>query len=99
MKRHEHLLFILAEEGAEVAQRASKAARFGLSDVDPNKGRLASQVLKEEMIDLIAVWGMLCREGLCEPIAPMDEPAIQAKQEKVERYLEYSRMCETLENG
>ena len=32
MTREEHLLTIVAEECAEVAQRATKALRFGLTD-------------------------------------------------------------------
>jgi hypothetical protein len=36
MNPTEHLLSCLAEECAEVAQRASKSLRFGLSEVQPN---------------------------------------------------------------
>lgn len=49
------------------------------------------------MVDLLAVWEMLCRRDQCAPIGPLDEPAIQAKQEKVEHFLDYVRSeCGTL---
>jgi hypothetical protein len=95
MTRAEHLLWILAEECAEVAQRASKAARFGLEEVQPGQALTNAQRTKAEMVDLVAVWGKLCQEGLVEPIR-IDDPGIEAKQEKIEKYLEYSRDCGTL---
>lgn len=96
MTRTEHLLSILAEECNEVAQRVSKAMRFGLSEIQPGQEKSNAERIKEEMVDLIAVWGMLCVSGCTEPIAPMDEPKIIAKQKKVEKFLEYSVECGTL---
>lgn len=94
--REEHLLTALAEECAEVAHRAAKALRFGLAEVQPGEQLTNARRLRDEMLDLFAVWGMLCRDGWCLPIAPLDGPAIEAKQEKVEEFLEYSRQCGTL---
>ena len=96
MTRTEHLLVILMEECAEVAQRCSKALRFGLEEVQANQTLTNAERLKKEMIDLVAVWGMLCKSGATEPIAPMDESLIESKQQKVEDYFELSREQGTL---
>lgn len=90
MTRTDHLLATLAEECAEVAQRVTKALRFGLDEIQPGQFKTNAERIKVEFLDLFAVWWMLCREGVLEPIAPMDEPAIERKQRKVEEYLEYS---------
>jgi len=94
MKRIEHLLWILAEESAEVAQRSSKAARFGLSEKQPgqlmtNAGRIA-----HEIHDLLGIVEMLVEAGAIA--YPNDRGAIDDKKAKVERYLLYSRQCGTL---
>lgn len=90
MTRTDHLLWILAEECAEVAQRASKAARFGLDEIQPGQTKTNSGRIKEEFIDLFAVWGMLCREGVVVPIGPNDDSPIRMKQARVEKFLDYS---------
>lgn len=59
MKRIEHLLFIIAEECAEVAQRASKAARFGLDEVQPGQDHDNMLRLWLEFNDLYAAMQML----------------------------------------
>lgn len=59
MNRTEHLLWVLAEECAEVAQRASKAARFGLDEVQPGQALTNEERLWQEMCDLCAVGEML----------------------------------------
>lgn len=96
MTRTEHLLTILAEECAEVAQEVAKALRFGPTEIMPGQPLNNAQRIKREFVDLLAVYGMLCREGVLEAAAPMDEPAIAGKQERVESYLEFSRECGTL---
>ena len=52
MTREEHLLTIVAEECNEVAQRATKALRFSLEEIEPgqefsNRERLFQEKLKE----------------------------------------------------
>lgn len=101
MTRVEHLLFILAEECAEVAQRASKAARFGLGDIEPGQDMTAAERVNGELLDLYAVAGILVREGSLDSlmdiiVRPDVARAIEAKQQKVERFLAYSRECGTL---
>ncbi len=95
MTRTEHLLLILAEECGEVAHRASKAMRFGLDETQAGHDTNADR-LRSEMIDLLAVYDMLCKEGICDPVAH-DDPGLLAKRTQVENYLEYSEECGTFE--
>lgn len=94
MTRTEHLLWILAEECAEVAQRASKAARFGLGEVQPEQAWNNAHRLVQEYADLAGVLTMLQEEGALPPIPSAQ---LQAKREKVEKFLRYSAECGTLD--
>ncbi len=49
MTRTEHLLFILAEECAEVAQRCSKAARFTLKERQA-ENKIATELTRESQL-------------------------------------------------
>lgn len=89
MTRTEHLLTILAEECAEVAQRASKAARFGMSEVQPGQGDDNKRRLEKELADLLGVAELL-ELGL-------DTSEIVAKKKKVKKYMDYARKMGTLE--
>lgn len=93
MKRHEHLLIILAEECAEVAQRATKALRFGLDEVQPGQERTNAQRIMGEMNDLFTVVEMLQRDGKL-PATPGPAERV-AKVEKIEWFLNYSRQLGT----
>jgi len=90
MNRTEHLLTILAEESAEVAQRATKALRFGLDEVQPDHVWNNRERIVQELNDLWAVAEML---GICR----VDRIAIDRKKAKVEAFLEYSKKCGTLQ--
>jgi NTP pyrophosphatase (non-canonical NTP hydrolase) len=96
MTRADHLLWILAEECAEVAQRASKAARFGLSEVQPGQEKTNAERIMEEYADLYAVVEMLINERL----VPFERiklfQGMEAKKAKVEKFLAYSQKCGTL---
>lgn len=92
MTRTEHLLFILAEECAEVTQVASKAARFGMKDGYPDQDETNAQRLAYEMADLIAVYQMLVNGRV-----KTDGTLIEAKKAKVEKFLRYSAECGTLQ--
>lgn len=93
MTRTEHLLVILMEECAEVAQRASKALRFGLGEVQPDQAETNAERLALEVDDLGAVAKML-RDA--EALRDGDPFARQFKREKVEKFLRYSAECGTL---
>ena len=90
MTKIEHLLSTLAEECAEVGQRASKALRFGLHEVQPGQSDNNVRRIEIELADVMAtaeLLGLVIRE---------DEKA--AKKIKLAKYLDYSRDLGTLED-
>jgi NTP pyrophosphatase (non-canonical NTP hydrolase) len=94
MQRTGHLLWVLAEECAEVAQRASKAARFGLTEVQPGQSHSNAERVMHEYADLVAAVEMLIEAGA---LPDLDLAAMKAaKKAKVARYLAYSQTCGTL---
>ena len=96
MNRLEHLYTILGEEGVEVAQRCSKLLRFGAGEIQPGQDLTNTERLRGEVVDLLAMVRMLADEGLIEPISDADLPAMEAKRQKVEKFLKYSRLQGTL---
>ena len=93
MNRLEHLLFIVSEEAAEVAQRASKCARFGVEDKEPGQNLTNEQRIWGEVNDLMGALELLGEQlgnfGL-------SREAINAKKAKVEQFLLYSKNLGTL---
>jgi NTP pyrophosphatase (non-canonical NTP hydrolase) len=89
MNETEHLLTILSEECAEVAQRASKAVRFGLLEIQPGQQEDNTRRLERELADLMAVAELL---GL--RIRDEDKAA---KLEKLKKFMGYSREIGKLE--
>lgn len=89
MNETEHLLVILGEECAEAAQRASKAIRFGMNDVEPGQGDTCVRRLERELAEVVAMAELL---GL--KIRDEDK---SVKKLKVELYMEYARQQGTLE--
>jgi len=94
MTRTDHLLVCLAEECNEVAQRAAKALRFGLEEVQQGQELNNGERLTREFEDLLGVFSLLMTER-CVP-AP-DESRAQSKLERFEKYLglsaEKGRLC------
>lgn len=90
MNRTEHLLTILAEECSEVAQRACKALRFGLADVQEDQDEDNQRRLEREAADVMTMFEML-------GVKIRDEDKV-AKRARVEKYLEYSRKVGTLKD-
>lgn len=95
LDRTEHLLSCLAEECTEVGQRVSKALRFGLSEVQPGQPLTNAERIVGEIVDLLAVIGMLEECGAIDtPIllrldnTMMD--ALDAKKAKVEKFMRYA---------
>lgn len=87
MNKKEYLLSCLSEECGEVTQAVSKILRFGSDDHHPdapvyetNKKRLS-----DECNDIYAVLIMLADKGIIDPI---NLDAIQAKKEKVQKYMD-----------
>lgn len=90
MNETEYLLTVLSEECAEVVQRASKAARFGLSEIQPGQNDDNRRRLERELADLMATADLL---GL----RVRDEDKA-AKIEKLKKFMDYSREVGTLED-
>lgn len=90
MNSTEHLLTKLMEECAEVAQEASKASLFGMDEVMPGQPLTNRSRILKELNDLWAVCEMLS-------LTVVDRDAVEAKKEKVERYMEYARSIGTLQ--
>lgn len=88
MDRTEHLLSCLAEECMEVAQRATKAQRFGLLEVQPEQALTNWQRIQEELTDLLAIMEMLEDSAGSMFFIPRD--GVSAKKAKVEKYMEYA---------
>lgn len=95
MTRIEYLLTCLAEEAAEVAQRATKASRFGTEEIQPGKTFTNAERIGHEMTDLVAVVEMLEAEGV--RIYYMDVIGIERKKEKVEKFYDYAIQCGTVQ--
>ncbi len=88
MTEQEHLLVILAEECAEVSQRATKALRFGLTDpkgTEPEQPFDNRTRLLIEINDLLAVIGMLFEE-----LNYNSEYLQKVKKAKIKKYLKLS---------
>ena len=94
MNHTEYLLTCLAEEAVEVAQRATKALRFGCDEVQPGQGLSNTQRIRQELNDLIAVAEMLEEADVL--VLPLEVDAIDRKKAKVAAFMEYSRSCGAL---
>ena len=75
MTKIQYLLVCLAEESAEVAQRATKALRFGLGESQPGQSLTNAERILDELEDLQIIVEMLREEGalshsLSESIQP-----------------------------
>jgi len=101
MNRTEHLLTCAAEECNEIAQRVSKALRFGLDDMQVGQGLSNAERIVQEFRDLQAVMEMLEDEFIVEPCVWIrDVQAIEEKKAKVEKYLRYAEStCGTLKEN
>jgi hypothetical protein len=96
MKRSDHMLWNIAEECAEVAQRASKAARFGLSEVQSGQEFNNSERIMHEWADLCGAIEKMMEEGLLE--MPKDfSNRILSKKKRFEEYLNISMKQGTLD--
>jgi hypothetical protein len=101
LNRKEYLLNLVQEECAEVAKRASKCIRFGVYEVRTDRTKNNLQLLAEEYLDLMTIIDML-NDELCGEFGEVfnSETAadyMEAKRDKVEKYMGYSRECGLLE--
>lgn len=94
MNRTEHLLTVLGEEGAEVAQRVSKALRFGLEEVQPGQPDDNAERIRFEVYDLIGTYMILAEEQALPPLhldAELVERFTERKRTKIETFMAISR--------
>ena len=87
MTDEQYLLTLLAEECAEVSQRATKAIRFGLEDPKGAQPGFPSnkERLLEEINDLLVVVEMLFGKNY------VDENQQNNKKEKIQKYTQLSK--------
>jgi len=87
MTNEQYLLTLLAEECAEVGQRATKAIRFGLEDPKGAQPGFSSnkERLIEEINDLLVVVEMLFGENY------VDKTQQNNKKEKIQKYTQLSK--------
>lgn len=88
MNQLQHLLAKLAEEGSEIAQIALKTTQFGPEEVMPGQPLSNFQRCHSELDDLWAIVEML--NDQYEFNYAQSRERIEAKKEKVRKYLEYS---------
>lgn len=88
MNKIEYLLTVVSEECAEVAQRASKAIRFGMTEIQPGQPEDNKRRIERELGDLMATAELL---GL-----HVHDEDKAAKIEKLKGYMDYSRRIGTL---
>jgi hypothetical protein len=95
--RREHLLTLLAEECAEVAQRASKALRFGVDEIQPGQGDSNAIRIMDELEDIRVIVELLREEGVL-PVGAIDYERFERKRAKVEKYIAYAKeKCGTIQ--
>ncbi len=94
MTRDDHLLVLLIEECAEIQHRASKALRFGLSEMQRNQERTNAERLGEEIDDLTAVLQLVRGANL---VPPASSERIGKKLVKIENYAAYSKILGRVE--
>jgi len=105
VNRIEYLLTCLAEEHVEAAQRAHKAQRFGVREIQPGQDLTNAERLVREHLEAVAVFEMLLEAGvLPKHSAITDRALIDAKKTKVLEFMRYSAKLGTLvsaqmENG
>lgn len=80
------LLTILIEEASEIQQRATKALRFGLDEIQPGQPLNNAQRLDYEIGDFVAVLRRLQAIEVSNPFAI--ETAAQAKDLKLAKYMQ-----------
>lgn len=104
MNRLEHLLTSVGEECNEIGQRASKAARFGLLEVQPGQDLDNLRRMMGEFADLCGAIELLHSEPIMgedqnarlEYLIAQLRPQIDAKKAKLEKYLLYAASVGTL---
>ena len=97
MTENEHILTCLAEECAEVAKNVSKALRFGLDDKYPEDGLPNRELIRIEMIDLLATYEMASERNLVPEICTDTiRGRMKTKQARVLKWMDYAQTQGTI---
>lgn len=86
LNKEQYLLTLIQEECAELSQRASKALRFGLHEIQDGQELNNWERLKGEYTDLWTVICMLDAELLILEVEPIRE-----KIDKIKKYMGLSQ--------
>lgn len=89
MNKQQYLLTKLAEEAAEVGQRALKMQQFGKEEKEPGQDFTNEQRLNQELNDLSMIVRLLKEE--CGLDLYTDPWWFDIKKPKVEKYMKYSQ--------
>jgi NTP pyrophosphatase (non-canonical NTP hydrolase) len=92
MNNEEYTLTLIAEECNEVAQRATKALRFGLHETQEGQNYTNRERLLQEFWDLTTVMRMLYPDVDFE-----NEDWSKNKIQKIEKYKKYSKQLNRLD--
>lgn len=95
MNVEQYLLTKVMEESSEIIERASKAQRFGLYQIQSDQDKTNCKRLIEEYLDLVAVLEML--DIIPDWDADVNMNFIEAKKKKILYYMEYSRLLNVLD--
>lgn len=87
--RVELLLAQLSEECHETGQRAIKALRFGVEEIQEGQALTNAQRIVYEFNDLVAVMQLLQQEGVIDRMR--DQEQIDLKLVKIEKWIKYSQ--------
>ena len=97
MDKVDYLLICLAEECGEVAQRCTKALRFGLDEIQPGQELTNRERLEYKLNDFTAIVGMLQSAGVnLNPLVPIK---MGTKITKVRKYMQYAKELGRLDNS
>lgn len=96
MNRIDHFLWILSEECNEVGQRASKAARFSLEEVQGSQTYNNAERIMHEWADLVGVMEKLIEEGAVKYPDDFAE-RVATKKSRIEQFLKLSKANGRLE--
>lgn len=99
MNRIETLLCVLAEECSEVAQRCSKAQRFGVHQKQAGHERTNAGRIDVELQDVYALVAMIRMELQTPWFGVPEDSAMEAKRLKVESYMAADRDLESLDRA
>lgn len=91
MSENQYLLCKIAEECAEVAQRAMKSQQFGLEEVQKGQDFTNAQRLVQEMKDLIITFDMLAVVN-----GFTFEPSEAEYQERNDKMVKFLKLAQSL---